>query len=143
MQVQIIISAMAEGMYTCLALCSLCVPMQTKRRLTEMLQSLPLLSRWAPVGNPLYHRHLGLQWHDMCAESLGMSKVALLFLTRGPVHQASSTFLIASHPGVITIGQASQKPKGIGLLKSASACTFLAPGTFVCSLERLEFHKKQ
>ncbi|BDA43891.1 probable glycosyltransferase BC10 [Coccomyxa sp. Obi] len=60
---------------------------QAKRRLAEMLQSLPFLSRWAPVGNPLYHRHLGLQWHDMCAESLGMSKVALLFLTRGPVHQ--------------------------------------------------------
>lgn len=45
------------------------------------------LPRWQPDGEALYHRHLGLQWHDMCAESLGMPKVALCFLTRGPVHQ--------------------------------------------------------
>ena len=45
------------------------------------------LPRWQPNGEALYHRRLGVQWHDMCAESLGMPKVALCFLTRGPVHQ--------------------------------------------------------
>ncbi len=85
--------------------------MQAKRRLGEFLQSLPLLSRWNPGEDPMYHRHLGLQWHDMCAESLGMSKVALLFLTRGPVHQASSCSppLLVIH--IILKGQACQKPK--------------------------------
>lgn len=46
-----------------------------------------VLPRWQPNGEALYHRRLGAQWHDMCAESLGMPKVALCFLTRGPVHQ--------------------------------------------------------
>ena len=45
------------------------------------------VSRWRPEGEPLYHRRLDSQWHDMCAESLGMPKVALCFLTRGPMHQ--------------------------------------------------------
>ena len=45
------------------------------------------LPRWQPNGEALYQRRLGVQWHDMCAESLGMPKVALCFLTRGPVHQ--------------------------------------------------------
>lgn len=48
------------------------------------------LSRWQPQGEPLYHRRLSSQWHDMCAESLGMPKVALCFLTRGPMHQVYS-----------------------------------------------------
>ena len=49
------------------------------------------LPRWQPNGEPLYHRRLGAQWHDMCAESLGMPKVALCFLTRGPVHQVTTS----------------------------------------------------
>ena len=62
------------------------------------------LPRWQPDGDALYHRRLGAQWHDMCAQSLGMPKVALCFLTRGPVHQVmmsfawpSSSLLVACH----------------------------------------------
>ena len=50
------------------------------------------LPRWQPNGEALYHRRLGGQWHDMCAQSLGMPKVALCFLTRGPVHQVMMSF---------------------------------------------------
>ena len=51
------------------------------------VSAVQFLPRWHPEENPLYHRRLGARWHDMCAESLGMPKVALCFLTRGPVHQ--------------------------------------------------------
>ena len=51
------------------------------------VSAVQLLPRWHPEENPLYHRRLSARWHDMCAESLGMPKVALCFLTRGPVHQ--------------------------------------------------------
>ena len=68
------------------------------------LAPVQFLPRWQPDGEALYHRRLGAQWHDMCAESLGMPKVALCFLTRGPVHQVmvslawpSLSFLLACH----------------------------------------------
>ena len=53
------------------------------------VSSVEFLPRWQPKGDPLYHRHLKTHHFDMCAESLGMPKVALCFLTRGPVHQVS------------------------------------------------------
>ena len=55
------------------------------------MSAVQFLSRWQPDGAPLYHRRLSSQWHDMCAESLGMPKVALCFLTRGNVHQVDQT----------------------------------------------------
>ncbi len=57
------------------------------------------LSRWQPQGEPLYHRRLDSQWHDMCAESLGMPKVALCFLTRGPMHQVTAQKDVSSGYG--------------------------------------------
>ena len=53
------------------------------------VSSVDFLPRWQPKGDPLYHRRLETYHFDMCAESLGMPKVALCFLTRGPVHQVS------------------------------------------------------
>ena len=53
----------------------------------DFLPSTPTLTRWEAGTLPLFHRNMGLHWHDMCAESLGMPKVALLFLSRGPIHQ--------------------------------------------------------
>ncbi len=52
----------------------------------DYLHSIKFLERWTPGSQPLYHRHKDLHWHDMCAEALDMPKVALLFLTRGPIH---------------------------------------------------------
>ena len=54
------------------------------------MSAVQFLPRWQPDGEPLYHRRLSSQWHDMCAESLGMPKVALCFLTRGTVHQVDA-----------------------------------------------------
>lgn len=70
-------------------------PCQTQASLAQPVENdgmspLQLLPRWLPSGEPLYHRRLSSQWHDMCAESLGMPKVALCFLTRGPVHQVTA-----------------------------------------------------
>lgn len=56
----------------------------------DFLPSVQNLTRWDAGAQPLFHRNVGLHWHDMCAESLGMPKVALMFLTRGPVHMVSS-----------------------------------------------------
>ena len=56
----------------------------------DFLSSVQNLTRWDAGAQPLFHRNVGLHWHDMCAESLGMPKVALMFLTRGPVHMVSS-----------------------------------------------------
>ncbi len=55
----------------------------------DEVSSVEFLPRWQPKGDPLYHRRLKTHHFDMCAESLGMPKVALCFLTRGPVHQVS------------------------------------------------------
>ena len=63
----------------------------------DYLHSIKFLERWTPGSQPLYHRHKDLHWHDMCAEALGMPKVALLFLTRGPIHMVraqKTTYLL-------------------------------------------------
>ena len=56
-------------------------------RNSDFLTEIPHLPMWQPGRQPLFHRRLGVQWHDMCAEALGIPKVALMFLSRGPIHQ--------------------------------------------------------
>ncbi len=68
--------------------------LQAKRQ-PDFLPSIPNLTRWEAGTLPLFHRNMGLHWHDMCAESLGMPKVALLFLSRGPIHQVRA--LLSTH----------------------------------------------
>lgn len=76
------------------------------------VQTLP---RWVPKGDPLYHRRLSSPRFDMCAEALGMPKVALCFLTRGPVHQVSV-------PGALL--RRSAIPSNTCSAVTCSACTF-------------------
>ena len=85
------------------------------------VSSVDFLPRWQPKGDPLYHRRLKTYRFDMCAESLGMPKVALCFLTRGPVHQVicqQISLLICSLDVKATTGR-----EGMPCTVHACSCT--------------------
>ena len=78
------------------------------------VSSVDFLPRWQPNGDPLYHRRLETYHFDMCAESLGMPKVALCFLTRGPVHQVSCQQILLQKGYMFTLYNLRLKPPGLG-----------------------------